>query len=172
MMHGFLRAIGAGRLKSGIKLTISRHRQSLPVRMLHEIASFIEEAHANEGADFATNGEHDLLKKLSRADFRTVFDVGANKGAWSISALSIWPNCRVHAFEVAPQTYRELQECVRATPYADRIEMNDFGASDISGARTMYYYPRVPEFTGEARRHGDEEAVTFEGKLVTLDEYC
>lgn len=164
--------MGAGRLKSGMKIAIARHRQTLPVRLLHEVAAFIEEAHNNEGADFATNGELDLLTKLKQADFQTVMDVGANKGDWTLTALSLWPNCRVHAFEVAPDTFKELTKGVLATPYANRAILNDFGLSDESGQRTMYYYPRVPEFTSEARRHEDEEAVPFEAKLLRLDEYC
>ncbi len=172
MLHDFLRAIGAGRVKTGIKLTIARHRDALPIRLLHQAATFIEQAHANEGADFATNGEQELLSKLKQADFRTAIDVGANRGDWSIAAMSTWPNCRVHAFEVAPNTFRELQASIRATRYSDRIVMNDFGVSDGSGTRTMYYYPNMPEFTGEARRHADQEAIPFEARLSTLDAYC
>lgn len=171
MMRDFLRTIGAGRLKSGMKVAISRHRQAMPIKLLHEVTAFIEESYANEGSDFASNGEHDLLKKLKQADFRTAYDVGANTGAWSLAALSLWPNCRVHAFEVAPDTYKELQQQVAASGFADRIVLNDFGVSDANGTMTMYYYPDSPELTCDSPRHENEVAVPFEARLERLDEY-
>lgn len=172
MMRDLLRTLGAGRLKSGMKVAISRHRRALPIKLLHEVSAFIEESYANEGSDFASNGEHDLLKRLKQADFRTAIDVGANTGAWSIAALSLWPKCRVHAFEVAPETFRELKSRIEATPFADRAVLNEFGVSDSNGTHTMYYFPQSPELTCNMPRHGDEERVAFEARLQRLDDYC
>lgn len=172
MLRDLLRTMGAGRLRTGTRSVIARHRKALPVRMLHEVAAFIEEAYANEGSDFASNGEYALLKKLGRADFRTAIDVGANTGAWSAAALSLWPNCRVHAFEVAPDTFRELSAQMRDTPFADRVVLNSHGVSDSSGVSTMYYYPQEPQKTSEAPWHETLEAVPFQAEMLRLDDYC
>lgn len=171
-MRDLLRAIGAGRLKSALRATISRHRDAFPVKMLHEIAAFVEASYSNEGSDFASNGEYSVLKKLQAADFRTAIDVGANTGVWTTAALSLWPRCRVHAFEVAPNTFRELESHLKITSSAARVVMNDFGASDANITQTMYYYPQAPELTCETPRHDSQEAVPFEAKLQRLDDYC
>lgn len=171
MMHKLLRTMGAGRLKSGLAVAISRNREALPIKLLHEVTNFIETSYANEGSDFASNGERDLLEKLAPADFKTALDVGANTGAWSSAALSLWPNCRVHAFEVAPDTYQKLADRFLASPMSDRIVLNDFGASDVNETQVMYYYPQSPELTCETPRH-DEDAVPFDARLQRLTDYC
>src|SRR5436190_22211684 len=55
-----------------------------------------------------------------------VFDVGANVGGWSLSALDVWPAAQVHAFEPSTETHRALVEataghvtCVRAACSAE-----------------------------------------------------
>lgn len=161
-----------GKLKQATKSAIARHRQTYPVRLIYEVGRFVEEAYENEGSDFETNGEKDLLGKLSKANFNTVLDVGANIGKWSQTALSTWPNCHVHAFEVAPNTFKELQQTFEHSPLAERITLNDVGVSDVNGSQTMYYFADAPELTCDMPRHGSLVSVPFEGKLVRLDDYC
>jgi hypothetical protein len=98
-----------GRVKFEIRRAIAYHRQALPVKELHQAAAFFENAYANEGSSFAHNGERQLIHKLRAADLRTVFDVGATFGDWTIYAATEWPRCHVHAFEVAPPTYQKLE---------------------------------------------------------------
>lgn len=172
MMYKLLRSMGAGRVKSGLAVSISRYREALPIKILHEVTNFIETSYANEGSDFASNGERDLLKKLIPANFKVAIDVGANTGAWSNAALSFWPNCKIHAFEVAPDTFQSLKARFDASPLADRVVLNDFGASDTNESQVMYYYPQSPELTCETPRHVTEEAVPFEARLIRLSDYC
>jgi FkbM family methyltransferase len=161
-----------GGLKDRARVAIGRYRRSAPVRGLHSLASFVESAYSNDGFCLESNGEHFLLRKLRAANFRTAFDAGANFGEWSIEALAVWPNCRVHAFEVAPQTFQRLSERVHASGFEDRAALNCLGVSDQTGVQQMYYFPDHPELTCDLPRHDKYESIQFDAQLVTLDEYC
>jgi FkbM family methyltransferase len=164
--------LGSGRLKKSLRAAIGAHRRSAPVRALHGFARFVESAYANEGSSFHENGESLLLKKLAASGFRTAFDVGANFGDWSDEALAAWPQCHVHAFEVAPATFQELSKRLCGAAQQGRVTLNGMGLSDRPGAREMYYYPDHPELTSEVARHGNYRAVPFEARLTAGDEYC
>lgn len=159
-----------GRVKLGIRNTIGYYRQALPVKALHEVAAFIESAYSNEGSSFEQNGERRLIYKLRTANFGTAFDVGANFGDWTTSAVKAWPNCHVHAFEVAPVTYKTLEEHIQSSEYRNRITLNCFGLSDADSTMPMYFYPDHPELTCDNPRHGDS-AVAFSASLRAGDGY-
>ena len=95
--------------------------------MLYETARQFCARYENENWDPATNGEHWLLRRLAAVRVRTVFDVGANRGAWSWEAAARLPEAKVHAFELVPQTYAMLAETAILEP---RILPNPFGLSD------------------------------------------
>jgi FkbM family methyltransferase len=160
-----------GRLKTAARGVIGRHRRSGPVDWAHRIAAFVESAYANEGSDFASNGEAMVLERLAPADPRTAFDVGANEGDWLMGALRVWPRCHVHAFEVAPATGRRLAERVAGSGQADRVTVNALGLSDAAGVQPMYFFPGHPELTCDMPRHEDREAIRFDAALETGDAY-
>jgi len=162
---------GIGRIENFVRGLISTHRRSPAVQALHGLASFVESAHANEGSSFHANGERALLRKLASAGFQTAIDVGANFGDWVSEALAVWPNCRVHAFEVAPLTFRTLTEQLPAES-RDRVTLNCLGLSDEPGTLTMYYFPEHPDLTCDLPRHDSYQAIPFEAQLDTGDRYC
>jgi FkbM family methyltransferase len=141
------------------------------VQALHRLASFVESSYANEGSSFSANGEKELLRRLAPAGFQTAIDVGANFGDWSAEALAVWPNFQVHAFEVAPPTFRTLSERL-PDQYRDRMIINCLGLSDKGGTLTMNYFPEHPDLTCDLPRHGDYQTVPFEARLDTGDQYC
>src|SRR5262245_24787044 len=133
--------VGMGRLENLARDVIARRRRSAPIRALHRISSFVESAYQNHGSEFALNGERSLLRRLCRANFHVAFDVGANFGHWTLEALTVWPDCYVHAFEVAPETFQRLQDRVRAFQHGGRAIVNLCGASDDRRSQKMYYFP-------------------------------
>lgn len=149
---------------------IGRHRRSKGLVGLHRIARFYEAAWHNEGSDFASNGERFMLERLKAARLRLAFDVGANVGHWSEAVAGLWPDCRVHAFEVAPETFAVLQ--ARLAPLAGRVTCHRQGLSDGAQRQPMYYFPDAPELTSDMRRHAGQRAVEFEADLTTLDAFC
>jgi FkbM family methyltransferase len=151
---------------------IGTHRRSNGVRVLHRLASFVESAYRNEGSDFRTNGERQLLGRLRVANFQTAFDVGANYGDWLWASLAAWPRCRVHAFEVAPLTFQRLQGRMAESAFQDRATLNCLGLSDMSGRQNMFYFPDNPELTSDLPRHETLRRVPFEAQLSTGDKYA
>jgi FkbM family methyltransferase len=163
---------GIGRLKKITRQMIGSHRRSPAVRTLHGLAAFIESAYSNQGSDFQSNGERFLIERLIPAGFRTAFDVGANFGDWSEAAIAMWPKCHLHAFEVAPATFQNLNERIRDFGHCNRIAANCCGLSDLSGNQTMYYFPEHPDLTCDMVRHGAYAAQQFDAQLMMGDEYC
>jgi len=161
-----------GAVKSFGRRLIGTHRRSNGVRALHRFASFVESAYWNEGSSFHANGERQLLAKLRTANFQTAFDVGANCGDWLIASLAAWPQCRVHAFEVAPPTFQQLQHRLTETGCPDRATLNCLGLSDTMGRQTMFYFPEHSDLTCELPRHETLRRVPFEAQLTTGDEYA
>lgn len=88
--------------------------------------------------DFHTNGEADVLKRLIDKGFTTIFDVGANTGAWSLLAGIFFPDAVIHCFEPIPETCRNLRDRLSRRP---EVVVNDFGLSDTRGTRDFKLYP-------------------------------
>ena len=149
---------------------IGRYRRSKGMLGLHRLARFYEAAWHNEGSDFAHNGERFVVERLQAARLRLAFDVGANVGHWSEAIAGLWPDCRIHAFEVAPETFADLQ--ARLAPLAARVSCHRLGLSDRAGPQKMYYFPDAPQLTTDTRRHAEQRSVEFEAELTTLDAFC
>jgi FkbM family methyltransferase len=164
-----MRGIG---LRNAMRAAISRRRRTASIRALHGFAAFVESAYANEGAVFERDGEAALLGRLSRFGFQLAIDAGANIGDWAHRALEAWPECRVHAFEVAPETFQKLNERLCAEQKRGRATLECLGLYDRPGTAEMYYYPERPEQTCDSPRHPNQRAVPFEAHLVTGDAYC
>jgi FkbM family methyltransferase len=162
----------AGRIKSVGRQVIGTHRRSKAVQTLHQLASFVESAYWNEGSNLQLNGEYNIIRKLRQANFLIAFDIGANYGDWLIESIMAWPQCQVHAFEVAPLTFEGLRNRLKRSPWLDRATLNPFGLSDTSGEQTMFYFPEHPDLTCDLSRHEALESIPFEAHLVTGDQYA
>ena len=77
--------------------------------MTGRVKSIVEAACSNEGSRFALNGEQHVIQRLRPTNFKVAFDIVANQGDWLMAALAAWPECYVHAFEVAQPTFERLQ---------------------------------------------------------------
>ena len=66
--------------------------------------------------DHQENGESKIVEKLSRFDFPTIFDVGANQGEWSLMVTAAFPDAIVHAFELSETTRHALKKNVAHSP--------------------------------------------------------
>ena len=80
------------------------------------------------------NGEMRILRLLDLIKPQIIFDVGANKGEWSLLASQMYPSCEVHAFEIVPSTYQELLTNIRQS---SNIIPNNVGLSDQTGTITI-----------------------------------
>ena len=161
-----------GKAKRQVFKTIAVNRTALPVRALHKAATFIDDAVNNRGSEFSENGEAEVLKRLAPANLKTVFDVGANVGEYTKAALAAFPEAKVHAFEVAPETAKELSTNLDSEIAAGRVKLMTYGLSDVPGTLEMYYYPENNQLTSYSKRHPEYESVKFTADISTLDAYC
>jgi FkbM family methyltransferase len=163
-------------VKEAVWHFIARNRRTPAVKLLHKLERFVHYGYVNVGVDIKTNGEYQLISRLSEARPRVAFDVGANRGDWLVEALRLWPDCRFHAFEVAPETCSQLADRISMSAYDSRVVLNACGLGNIDGTMEMNYVPDYPnlttalELTGSLR-HNNYESVSFLARLVTADRY-
>lgn len=82
---------------------ISRRKTGLS-RWLRDGAALYLDYYNDFSYAFEENGEHHVLASLSAFSMRTVFDVGANVGNWSLAAATLLPEARIFAFELSEST--------------------------------------------------------------------
>ena len=153
---------------------LCRHRRNPLVRRINKSIVALHKATENLSYDVRLNGELWVLERVAvSADIKTVFDVGANRGDWSRVALHAFPDSEIHAFEVVPETFHELELSVG---HEEAISLNSCGLSDVEGTLTMHIDPRFPVLStsvpGVSRRfHGYHPAIA-ELPVTTGDAYC
>jgi len=121
---------------------------------------------------FSKNGEARLLEVLGAHEMKTVFDVGANVGDWSVLAAAQFPGADIHAFELSQNTFHALK------PVADQhgITANNCGLSDSSGEITYKDYgdgSTVNTIVASAAFHDGRLAATEkQAQVLRGDDYC
>lgn len=126
----------------------------------------------NVNYDINTNGEQFVLSQLSKFNPKTVFDVGANIGDWSIGASKIFKDASIYAFELAKPTFEILKNNIRGKK---QIHINNMGLSDKSGDVEFLFYGAGSGNSTlilEEEIHSKENAQTLSGKVITGDEIC
>jgi len=86
----------------------------------------------------ARNGERWLLDTLRGESIRTVLDVGANVGTWSLMAVDLFPDATIYALEVVPATAATLRE---RAGQRDRIRSFNLGLATHTGTLSLRYHP-------------------------------
>lgn len=120
---------------------IAAHRDNTVVRKVGWLAAEYVKAWRNFDYDPATNGEIALLDRMRRFPLKTLFDVGANQGCWTLAVRERFPDAEVHAFEVVPATRQALADAVGAT---DKVRIVPLGLGSAPGSIGVYYYPEAP----------------------------
>jgi FkbM family methyltransferase len=109
--------------------------------------------------DILTNGEKFILEAVLERAPGIVFDVGANTGAYALMCAGISSVQAVHAFEISPPTFQELQSNCLGLP---KVQLNPFGLSDTEGDVAIYHVAGSSDRTSlHAIEHG------FDNTLLT-----
>ncbi|MCW2249602.1 FkbM family methyltransferase [Azospirillum fermentarium] len=90
-------------------------------------------------AGVAAGIEHEALLR-GLGDVRTVVDVGANKGQFSLLALELFPHARVYAFEPLAAAFTRLGAWSGSEP---RLVRHCLALAEASGQRTMHVSARM-----------------------------
>ena len=86
----------------------------------------------------ARNGERWLLDTLRGEPIRTVLDVGANVGSWSLMAAEQFPEATIYALEVVPATAAALRARAEQN---NRIKCFNLGLAAHTGTLSLRYHP-------------------------------
>jgi FkbM family methyltransferase len=111
--------------------------------------------------------QSDLARWFDLDAFGCVVDVGAHVGKLSREFARMCPNAQVHAFELVPATFEQLQRNVRGF---DRIHAHGFGLSDESGSSRIAVEPDSQQNSLRNRVQGRTDAPTVPVELRRLDE--
>ena len=85
---------------------------------------------------------------------KTIFDIGANTGIYSLIAKTVHPESNVYAFEPMPQIFRELQTNIRLNKYD--VKVFDVAVSNRDGAQTLFHSGGGHTYTASLNRGFDE----------------
>ena len=139
-------------------------------RALYHMANLYTKTYNNHNYNMDNNGEYYVLDKLSNTTIETVFDVGANKGDYTNACLRRFRSAKIHAFEIAPPTYRKLTGNVSS----ERVIFNKFGLSDTKGSFELNYNPdddgSSSLVAGGNIHDGLWQKINVE--VITGDQYC
>ncbi len=89
----------------------------------------------NDSSNITINGELWLLSTVG-AGALTVFDVGANAGAWTATALDQIPRGVVHAFEPVPETFHRLEKSLGRN---ERVRLNQSALTDRASGELRFW---------------------------------
>ncbi len=84
-----------------------------------------------------TNGERTVVQRLAQLGPKTIFDVGANEGDWSLMVAAEMPEAQIHAFEIIGETFLTLNQKVAGR---EKIVANNFGLFEHSGELRMHIF--------------------------------
>ena len=104
---------------------------------------------------------------------KTIFDVGANAGIYSLAALAVEPRADVHAFEPTPEIANRLRSTAKLNGL-DRLHVHEVAVSMRSGTANLNRC-RGELGSNEGMNFISEAAVTDDGERVQtidLDQFC
>jgi len=84
------------------------------------------------------------LETLRDEPIRTVLDVGANVGSWSLMAADLLPQATIYALEVVPDTAATLRDNAAGH---DRIKCFNLGLAEHTGTLALNYHPSASTHT-------------------------
>ncbi|MBE2221560.1 MAG: FkbM family methyltransferase [Anaerolineae bacterium] len=124
-------------------------------------------------SDMATNGEQRVLQTvLPRCTL--VFDVGANVGDWTKSALSFNSQLIVHAFEPHAATFATLA----SQPFPAQVVRQPFGFGAVEEEKVLHVMPGHTGMNSLYTRTGlpvqphSADTIPITIQLKTIDGYC
>jgi FkbM family methyltransferase len=116
----------------------ARVRRNSVIRTVAKLSRQYLKWFGNASYKFGKNGERWLLETLRDEPIRTVLDIGANVGKWSLVAAEMFPQATVYALEIIPATASELRTRMVGQ---SRIKTFNLGLTDRTGTVTMRYHP-------------------------------
>ena len=107
-----------------------------------------------------------MISKLVN-DYDTVFDIGGNKGYYSIALAKQYAHLDIHTFEPIANTYENLVANIRLNGVD--VNVSNFGLSDEKKELTFYYYKECSGNASSALMNEDKENIELTCQVDTID---
>jgi FkbM family methyltransferase len=107
-----------------------------------------------------------LLTHLT--NIKTIFDIGANIGNYTLSFAKAYSNATIHAFEPNTINFNRLQENISLNNFKN-IRLNKKGLSNEKGELKLFFDDKNMGASTLANGSGNKTEII---SLITLDEYC
>lgn len=111
-----------------------------------------------------------LIKDANLTKIKTIVDIGANVGFFSIMINEYFPNARVYSFEPIPLTFSCLLKNISGNP---KIVPYELALSEKNGVKNMTFDENdslISKFTKNKR--GKKGESLMQVKTATLDNFC
>jgi FkbM family methyltransferase len=116
--------------------------------------------------ELETNGELAFLQR-NIADFKTVFDVGANVGEWSLLVNGLRPEASVYSFEPVGATYQKLA----SQNFNQNTKLYNLALGDSVG-ETEFFINADDSTLNSAYNRNDNRGASEKVKMDTVDNFC
>lgn len=120
--------------------------------------------------EIETNGEMMVLKdKLKNSD--VIFDVGANVGDWTKTALELTPQALIHSFEPCKETFLTLKN----NSFPENVFLNNFGLGSRDEEKEFFVSGTNSTVNSLFKRDALESKtaqLSEKISLKSLDNYC
>jgi FkbM family methyltransferase len=122
------------------------------------------------------NGEKWLIEKIHiyfkhRHIVPVVFDVGANKGDYSISILAAFQHqVSLYSFEPSLKTFQELQKNLQNTRFS--VSLCNIGMSDKITKAKLLFNTKDPATSSLYATESQQDTSVEEIDLTTIDDFC
>ena len=110
--------------------------------------------------------DSNMITKLVN-DNDTVFDIGGNKGYYSIALAKQYSNLDIHTFEPIANTYENLVANIRLNGVD--VNVSNFGLSDEKKELIFYYYKECSGNASSALMNEDKENIELTCQVDTID---
>lgn len=123
--------------------------------------------------NFKQSGEYSFLKKvIKNYKITTIFDVGANEGKYSKTAVKLGFQGDIFCFEPHPVTFKSLKKNLKSLP----VHLFNFGFSNRTQTAKIYDYGQ-PEGSSKASlfeeilQKKSQKVVAHEVTIHTIDDF-
>lgn len=145
-----------------LKILYKRNSHNALTKALSGFGRAMNRLYENRNHNIYSNGEVEILKKISKRNPEVIFDVGANVGNYAMEVIRFCPKSKIYAFEPVATTFEELQNNL---DFEDRVHLMNKGLSDTNDKIEFFIYEG-----SEHTSHFEIEGEEFENKdSVTLD---
>ncbi len=126
--------------------------------------------------EIEVDGEREILKKLNRENKKgkklIIFDVGANKGDYSLECVKFVKNSEIYAFEPSKKAFEIFKKNLKNT----KVQSYNFGFGEKEKEGTLFYDDEGTALASLYNRKLDYRKIYFTKKkkikIKTIDSFC